>query len=159
MAAGKVSYLADLRQVVGKRKLITPGVRALVLDAHSGILLVRRRDNGRWAFPAGGLELEESILDCLHREVMEETGLQVLEARLFAIYSEPRFSATNAAGELQQKLTIAFIVDQWAGQLLTTTDETTDARFYPLDALPELAPYHQEAIEDLKTFQGSIILK
>lgn len=159
MTQDKEPYLDSLRKLVGPRKLITPGVRALVLDEAGRILLIRRRDDGRWAFPAGGLELEESILDCLRREVCEETGLTVLDATVLAIYSEPRFSFVNAAGEAQQKLTVVFLVPRWTGALQTQTEETIDARFFPLDELPPLAPYHAETIEDLRQFRGRVILK
>lgn len=159
MPQDKVHYLDALRELVGPIKLITPGVRALITDEAGRILLIRRRDNQRWALPAGGLELDESILDCLRREVNEETGLTVLDATVIAIYSEPRFSVINAAGEAQQKLTIVFHVLQWSGTLQTETEETIDARFFAEDDLPPLAPYHAETLEDLRQYAGRVVLK
>jgi len=44
------------------------------------------------------MELNESILNCLMREVWEETGLEVLEATPIALYTEPRFAFTTAFG-------------------------------------------------------------
>lgn len=32
---------------------------------------------GKWEIPGGGLEFGESVEDCLHREVMEELGIEV----------------------------------------------------------------------------------
>ena len=84
------SYLGQLRKIVGKSKLIAIGARAIVRDQQGGILFVRRKDNDYWAMPAGSIELNESILDCLKREVKEETGLDVIAATPIAIHSELR---------------------------------------------------------------------
>lgn len=58
-------------------------------DEDGRVLLVRRSDNGAWVMPAGSIELEESISDCVTREVREETSLTVRSAYPIAIYSEP----------------------------------------------------------------------
>jgi ADP-ribose pyrophosphatase YjhB (NUDIX family) len=109
--------------------------------------------------PAGALELGESVTDCLRREVREETGLEVVEATLIAVYSEPRFCFTNAFGGEQQRVAFVFVVTEWSGTLLTATDETTDARFFDLDHLPDLSNFHREALDDLRAFPGAVILK
>ena len=53
------------------------------------ILLQRRSDNGQWNLPGGGVELGESLTAALHREVFEETGLQVSITRYIGVYSDP----------------------------------------------------------------------
>ena len=52
-------------------------VSAAIVDDHGRILVIRRRDDGRWEPPGGVLELGETIHDGLRREVREETGLLV----------------------------------------------------------------------------------
>jgi 8-oxo-dGTP pyrophosphatase MutT (NUDIX family) len=47
------SYLGQLRQLVGNRKLITPAVRAVIHNQQSHVLLIQRKDNQRWGLPAG----------------------------------------------------------------------------------------------------------
>jgi len=79
------SYLGRLRKWIGKEKVIITAVRAVVFDDDGRLLLIRRRDNGRWAMPAGAMELDESVYGCLVREVFEESGLVVKVATLFAI--------------------------------------------------------------------------
>ncbi len=153
------SYAGRLRSAVGNHPLILPSARAIVRDAEGRVLFVRRRDNGHWVMPAGSLELGESILQCLQREVKEESGLDVLAATLIAIYSEPRFAFTNAYGGEHQMLALVFRIDEWTGELGTTTDETSDARFFALDALPELPPLYEETLRDLAAYGGMVILK
>ena len=158
-AAYEQSYLGQLRKLVGKRKLLVITARAIIRDQAGRLLLVRRRDNGAWVMPAGTMELDESILDCVTREVREETGLTVVSAVPMAIYSEPRFSFVTAYGDPYQLLSIVFVVDQWEGELLAETDETTDARFFHLDELPDVPARYLETLEDLRRYDGRVIVK
>lgn len=54
------------------------------------IVLVRRRDNGKWALPGGMVNWGQDIATTVQRELAEETGLELLEiGRLVGIYSSP----------------------------------------------------------------------
>jgi ADP-ribose pyrophosphatase YjhB (NUDIX family) len=153
------SYEGQLRKVVGRRRLIVPATRSVVRDERGRILLVRRRDTGEWGFPAGAVELGESVLDCCKREVREETGLDVITAVPVAVYSERRFWWTDQYGNQRQMFAVVFLVEEWSGELRPQTDETTDCRFFEMDSLPELPPVYAETIEDLKNYCGSLVLK
>ncbi len=156
------SYLGQLRKLVGSRMLISPGARAIIRDEQGCILLVRRSDNGAWGMPAGSLELNESILDCLKREVWEETGLEVLEATPIALYTEPRFAFHTSFGDQIQMFALAFRIDRWQGTVVTSTDETTHARFFAPDELPiNLPTLYRETLADLEHYEqtGQFILK
>jgi 8-oxo-dGTP pyrophosphatase MutT (NUDIX family) len=61
-------------------------VAAIIVNDHAQVLMTQRRDNGHWEPPGGVLELDESILDGLRREVREETGLDVEPERLTGVY-------------------------------------------------------------------------
>lgn len=61
-------------------------VAAVVVDEYGRVLVTQRRDNGHWEPPGGVLELNESILDGVKREVLEETGLSVEPLRLTGVY-------------------------------------------------------------------------
>ena len=141
------------------RKVITTAARAVVRDQEGRILFIRRRDNGRWAMPAGVHQVGESILDCVKREVKEETGLDVISAIPMAIYSDPRFSIASAHSDTDQSFTVQFLVDEWSGSLVIETDETVDAGFFSLNELPEPSHYPREVLEDLQQYDGRLMLK
>jgi 8-oxo-dGTP diphosphatase len=61
-------------------------VAAVITDDQDRVLVVQRRDNGKWEIPGGVLELDESIHDGVRREVQEETGVLVEPERLTGIY-------------------------------------------------------------------------
>ena len=51
------------------------------------VLIIRRsnytiRGKGEWDIPGGGMQIGETILECLHREVKEETGLAIRDEKL-----------------------------------------------------------------------------
>ncbi|WP_213455302.1 NUDIX domain-containing protein [Rhizomonospora bruguierae] len=137
------SYLGQLRALAGDRTLLFIGARSVIRDDDGRILLVKRSDNGQWAFPAGAMELGESIADCAIREVWEESGLTVTDVTLFALFSGPEYIGTNMYGDRYQVFSHAFRVDAWSGDLARVTDETLDARF--------VAPDEFDALDDRVT--------
>ncbi len=57
------------------------GVCTIIIDKSSKRLLLGKRINsygeGSYGLPGGGLELDEKIIDCAKREVLEETSLRI----------------------------------------------------------------------------------
>jgi ADP-ribose pyrophosphatase YjhB (NUDIX family) len=54
------------------------------------IVLIQRRDNGRWGLPGGMVNWGEDISTSVERELAEETGLEVAKIRrLVGVYSSP----------------------------------------------------------------------
>src|SRR5271154_4328327 len=56
------------------------GVGAVILDEYGRVLLIRRATEpmkGHWSLPGGLLELGETLIEGVKREIHEETGLIV----------------------------------------------------------------------------------
>ena len=150
-----MAYVEELRKLIGKRTLINPGVRAIIRDDAGAVLLQLRGDFKIWGLPAGGMELGESVQDAVRREVFEETGLTIVRARPFGIYSNPRYVVTYPNGDRAQPFTVAFLVEEWTGTLTADGDDSLDLRFFPLDGLPpaeQMHPPHRIAILDFQRF-------
>lgn len=63
-------------------------------------------------------------------------------------------------GERGQLFECCFIVDEWSGELVRETDESTDAQFFSVDGLPEASSefwrkHQREVLRDLAQFHGS----
>jgi len=58
-------------------------VGGLLIDEGGDVLIVRTRKwSGKWGIPGGKVDYGETLKDAFRRETLEETGLNVLEARL-----------------------------------------------------------------------------
>ncbi|MBW4659093.1 MAG: NUDIX hydrolase [Drouetiella hepatica Uher 2000/2452] len=54
------------------------------------IVLIQRRDNGKWSLPGGMVDWGEDIPTSVQRELAEETGLDLIKInRLVGVYSDP----------------------------------------------------------------------
>jgi mutator protein MutT len=57
-------------------------VLTFMIEYGGAFLLIKRSNNetnfpGRWAFPGGKVEIGETAVDALRREIKEETGLEI----------------------------------------------------------------------------------
>jgi ADP-ribose pyrophosphatase YjhB (NUDIX family) len=76
------------------------GVGAIVVTADSRVVLVQRAAEplrGAWSLPGGVLELGESVVDGIAREVREETGLDVDVGPLMDVFEHV---STDAGGQV-----------------------------------------------------------
>jgi 8-oxo-dGTP diphosphatase len=67
-------------QIKYKKEHIVTSVVAVIIDDENRVLLTRRNITpfkDMWVMPGGKIDLGEPILKALHREVMEEVGLEV----------------------------------------------------------------------------------
>ena len=129
-------FVVELRRKIGQDLLWIPGVTAVVFDAADRVLLVRRTDTGEWAPIGGILEPGEQPAVCAAREVLEESGVHVRVQRLVAVQSEPPGAYPN--GDRVQFLDLCFSCRPLGGEARVNDDESTDVRWWPLAALPDL---------------------
>ena len=155
------SYLGRVRRSVGDSDtLLFVGARGVVIDDQNRLLLIQRTDNHRWAIPAGAMELGESIEECAIRETFEETGLRATSLTPFAFYT--RYTYMNEYGHTYQQILMSFRIYSWEGELVRQTEESIDAGFFPLDALPGPKSFIlDETLADLAEFErtGRLVLK
>jgi len=153
-------YIQTLRAAIGTMKIIVPGVRALLFDGRGRLLLQKQRLFDSWALPHGCVDVGESVLEAVKRETKEETGLEIITAEAFGLYTDPKYSVVYPNGDQVQTFSVAFVVREWAGELRIDADEVLELGFFPLDGLPEpLYPIHVETIRDYQQGPRRFIVK
>jgi ADP-ribose pyrophosphatase YjhB (NUDIX family) len=72
-------------------------VTGIVIRDDGRVLAIQRRDDGRWVPPGGVLEIDESPVDGVAREVLEETGVKVQAEQLTGVYKNMRLGVVTLA--------------------------------------------------------------
>ena len=132
-------FVRDLRARIGHDPLPLSGVTAVVFDDHDRVLLVRRSDTGAWALTTGCLEPGEQPAAGAAREVQEETGVTVRVERLVSVESLDLATAPN--GDQIWWLNLGFRCRWVSGSPHAADDESLEAGWFEVAALPELPPH------------------
>ncbi len=111
------------------------GAGVACLDDAARVLMVRRRDNGHWDLPGGGVQPGERIGDAARRELLEETGLAARDVRLLDVFSGLECRFTYPDGNVVDWVTLLYVARAWRGTP-RAADDAVDARFWPLTAPP-----------------------
>ncbi|XHM77547.1 NUDIX domain-containing protein [Mesorhizobium sp. ANAO-SY3R2] len=114
------------------RRPMTLGVRGLVHDAATNsIFLIRHTYVPGWQLPGGGVEVGETFVESLARE-LEEEGNIVLSV-------SPALKSIHLNKQASRRDHVAFYLVQGFSQLRPKEPdhEIAEAGFFPLDALPE----------------------
>ncbi|UCP15279.1 NUDIX hydrolase N-terminal domain-containing protein [Aeromonas media] len=111
-------------------------VRALIQDDAGRLLLVQECSDGLWTLPGGWCDIGDSPAGAVVREVSEETGLECRAVQLLALFDKLKHPHPP---QLPHAHKAFFLCEVTGGSLLTETDETQGAAYFPIDALPELS--------------------
>ena len=120
-------------------------------DEGMKLLLIQRKNEpckGKWAFPGGFMDIDETTIDAARRELKEETGLVVGELHRVGIFDavdrDPR----------ERIITVAYytILDNPAE--VSGLDDAAQAKWFPLTELPDLAFDHKEILQEAERVLG-----
>jgi ADP-ribose pyrophosphatase YjhB (NUDIX family) len=111
-------------------------VRGAIFREQSVLLVSEKLDDGRWTMPGGFADVNEAPSAGLVREVREEAGYIVTACKLAAVYDRDKHGHPHPHPFHIYKL---FFICDIVGRCEKSDLETGEARFFPLDALPELS--------------------
>jgi len=131
-----MGYVLDLRKKVGHQPLVVVGAAIIATNATGKFVLVKRLDNQQWGLPAGSTEPGETTQQTAQRELREETGLSVEKLQLVDVFSGPAMHYEYPNGDVIDSVTILYRGQVTGGQLVTATNETSDAAYFSPATLP-----------------------
>ena len=110
------------------------GVAAVIFSGESVLMARRNQEPGRgqWSLPGGGVELGESLLDALRRELLEEISIKVDIGGLIGVFD-------RVIRDRENRVRYHYVlVDFWgwitSGQPRPGSD-ISELRFVPLEEL------------------------
>jgi 8-oxo-dGTP diphosphatase len=122
-----------------------PGASIIPILPDGRIVLIRRRDDGRWSLPGGMVDWGQDIPNTVRRELMEETGLELLQIRrLVGVYSapdrDPRIHSICVLVEAEVEGTMA----------VQDTLEVMEIQAFHIDSLPpgQMSHDHSRQLQD-----------
>ena len=120
-----------------------PAVALIAIKNGHDILLVRRTcepEIGYWCLPGGFIERGETPIEAVHRELLEETGLQCTINRLFEV-------GTVINGYYGDVVVLSYLITVTDGNP-RPGDDADRVEYFPVEKLPPLAfRSHMEFIE------------
>jgi 8-oxo-dGTP diphosphatase len=126
--------------------LLTVDVVALAGAADGPRALLVQRGHppfaGSWALPGGFVEKGERVQEAARRELCEETGLRLGDLELLGVYDTP---GRDPRGQTVSIVYIARLGDE---RPVLGGDDASDARWFPVDSLPDLAFDHDLILAD-----------
>lgn len=126
------------------RPALTADVVLIAPGAPAEVLLVRRGKppfEGCWALPGGFVEMDEDLEPAARRELAEETGMEAGPLMQVGAFGRP---GRDPRGRV---VSVAFTgTPAREGAGAQAASDAAEARWFPLDELPELAFDHAEII-------------
>lgn len=132
-----MSYIQELRALVGHRPLLLVGVCVLVFDEQHHLLLQHRTDDNTWDLPGGYMEPGESTEETARREVREETGLEIGEMRLFKVFAGKEFFFECPNGDQVYAVSPIYVTNDVRGNLQADGAEGSEVKYFSIYDLPD----------------------
>ncbi len=126
--------------------MLTVDVVALASgDQAPRVLLVQRGRapfEGSWALPGGFVDEGERVAEAAPRELFEETGLRAGALELLGVYDTP--------GRDPRGWTVSIVyIGRFESEAeIAGGDDASDARWFAVDSLPDLAFDHELILAD-----------
>ena len=115
-----------------------PGIGAgAVVFRDKEILLIKRHDNGLWAYPGGAVEIGETLAEAAERELWEEARIRGRATRLIGMFDSRIWKS-----QVKRQMYHALFLVESSDLSPETTSEATEVGFFSEENLPPLAPGH-----------------
>jgi len=128
-----------------------------IIEYNGKVLLEKRTDSNRWALIGGGLNIDESLEQCIIREIKEETALDIDEKSLYfwKIYSDPSRISEYPDGNIIRIITTVYLVELNSIHELICSEESLELRYFSYEELKKLniAETHRHIIDDYLVYK------
>jgi ADP-ribose pyrophosphatase YjhB (NUDIX family) len=152
------SYTGLSKEGVIQTFFVQPGYATVKVDVRGAvvrdgkILLVQERMDERWCMPGGWADVGELPSAMVAREVLEESGFEVVPQRIVGVYDANRGPTPM---EFFHAYKIVFLCDIRGGEACSG-EETMAVEFFSFDELPPLSTHrtNERHLADVRACLG-----
>lgn len=108
-------------------------------------------EHGKWGLPGGFFDRDETLIEAVKREIMEETGWEIGEPLLFRIVDYP-----DRPKEDRQNVDFVFVAEA-ISRTGGSDEEVTELKWFPLDALPSVDQIAFDQADDLALYKQHLL--
>ena len=126
------------------------------------VLMVKDKRRG-WSFPGGVSDQGEAVLDCLKREIFEESGINIEAKNLIGVYQ--RLQPKPGYGPLQGTylppvIVLTFICDYVDGKE-RVSEESDEIGWFKIEEAKELINdvFVKMTLNDLLNYDGNVFFR
>lgn len=114
---------------------------SIFIEYQEKCLLDHRQDNDSWALVGGGLDMEETFLQGIKREVWEETGIRLSDEEIsfYDIYDDPSRIACYPDGNILRIITVVYRARLAQLPELVCSAESRELRFFTKEEITRLS--------------------
>ena len=123
------------------------GIYGIVIN-NNNILLVKKQRGpyiGKWDLPGGGIEMGETSIEALNRELLEECGYKAVETKLVNVLNN-RVIYVNSENQ-REELTLLSIIyfvtlEQYnhtdKQKIIRDTEDVSDSKWFSLNEMSQV---------------------
>ncbi len=131
-----MGYISEIRKKVGHDPVFMPAVGCIIIK-DGKMLLQKRTDNGTWAVHGGALDLGETYLDALNRELKEEINIKPINPVVINTYSGENMHFFYPNKDEVYVVSVAYLVQDFEGELKADLDEVLELKWFDINDLPK----------------------
>ncbi len=131
-----MGYVEYIRKQVGSVPIFMPCAAGTFFKDNK-ILLQKRKDDGTWAVHGGSLELGETFVEALKRELKEELNIDVKKAQFVKSYSGKTMHHIYPNGDEVYCVVEIYIITDYDGNISPDKGELEEVKWFDIDKLPQ----------------------
>ena len=124
---------------------LTPKVETRAAIFKDGKILLVHEKDGTWAMPGGWCDVDQGVGSNAVKETREETGLEVVANRLIAVQDWRKHNIPDLPCALIRNFVLCKVI----GGSFVPNIETSEARYFGKDELPENLAPHKCTVEQI----------
>jgi ADP-ribose pyrophosphatase YjhB (NUDIX family) len=146
-----MNYCEAIREKIGNDPLIIVRPSVAIVN-HNGEVLLSRFIGGIWSIPGDILQLNQSVEECIKRNVLNDIGLKIKKLTLSGVYSGTELiNRVQESGDEYHTVAIGYLCTEYEGEIIPDSNQGIETQFFSLDNLPkEINPFIKNKLVELK---------